>query len=284
MSTRVGIIGLGLLGSAIAERLVAAGWEVHGCDPRVASQAGVQLHQESGDVFAACDRVFFSLPSSAIAASVVAGTGERIRSGHVIIDTTTGEPGEVIAIAAEVAARGGCYVEANVAGSSVLLRSGEAALFLAGDEDVIRTMERLLSDLAHQRFHLGAAGSASRFKLVHNLVLGLHRAVLAEGLQFAASLGFDPGQTLALLQQTPAVSGVMATKGQRMIERRFDPPQARLSQHLKDVRLMLAEAGRTGARLPLSTLHCRLLEEVAAAGLGDADNAAIIEAFTPHPQ
>ena len=75
-----------------------------------------------------------------------------------------------------------------------------------------------------------------------------------------------------------AYSAVMDTKGRKMIDQDFSP-QARLSQHLKDVGLILEAGERSGARLPLSGLHRRLLEEVEAAGFGDADNSAIIKAF-----
>ena len=150
--------------------------------------------------------------------------------------------------------------------------SGKACLFL----------KPLLAAITSKHFHLGPVGTASRFKLVHNLVLGLHRAVLAEGLEFAESLGFDQEVTLEILKQTPAQSGVMETKGRRMVERDYGL-QARLSQHLKDVRLILAEAERAGTNTPLSRIHKTLLEQAEELGFGDADNSAVMEAFR-HPR
>jgi 3-hydroxyisobutyrate dehydrogenase-like beta-hydroxyacid dehydrogenase len=117
-------------------------------------------------------------------------------------------------------------------------------------------------------------------KLVFNLVLGLNRAALAEGLAFANACGLDPAEALRVLRSGVAYSRVMETKGPKMVGHDFRP-QARLSQHLKDVRLILAEARRAGAAVPLSELHRALLERLEAAGLGDADNAAIIRAFEP---
>jgi 3-hydroxyisobutyrate dehydrogenase-like beta-hydroxyacid dehydrogenase len=115
-------------------------------------------------------------------------------------------------------------------------------------------------------------------KLVVNLILGLNRAVLAEGLSLAEALGLDPQRVLEILRASAAYSKVMDTKGQKMLTRDYEP-QARLSQHLKDVRLILETGGRTGAALPLSLLHRELLERAEAAGLGDADNSAVIEVF-----
>ena len=115
-------------------------------------------------------------------------------------------------------------------------------------------------------------------KLVVNLVLGLNRAALAEGLAFARACGFNPADALKILAAGPAYSRAMDTKGRKMLEHDFTP-QARLSQHLKDVRLILAAGASTGARLPLSEVHRRLLEQVERAGFGDADNSAILKAY-----
>jgi 2-hydroxy-3-oxopropionate reductase len=121
-------------------------------------------------------------------------------------------------------------------------------------------------------------------KLVVNLVLGLNRAVLAEGLSLARACGLDLAATLQVLRAGAAYSRVMDTKGHKMIAEEFQP-QARLSQHLKDVRLILTEAERVGAVVPLSRLHRALLEEVEAGGWGEEDNSAVIRAFSPqrHP-
>jgi 3-hydroxyisobutyrate dehydrogenase-like beta-hydroxyacid dehydrogenase len=106
-------------------------------------------------------------------------------------------------------------------------------------------------------------------------VLGLNRVALAEGLVFARAIGLDPASTLAVLKEGNAHSVVMDTKGRKMVEGDFSL-QAKLSQHAKDVRIILEEAARGGTRLPLSQLHLRLLEAAEAAGLGELDNSAII--------
>jgi 3-hydroxyisobutyrate dehydrogenase-like beta-hydroxyacid dehydrogenase len=112
-------------------------------------------------------------------------------------------------------------------------------------------------------------------KLVTNLVLGLNRAVLAEGLVFAEAAGLDMENALEVLLNSPAYSRTMEAKGPKMVHGEFSP-QARLSQHIKDVRLMLEEAVRGGVSLPISAVHLELLEHAEAAGLGELDNSAII--------
>ena len=114
--------------------------------------------------------------------------------------------------------------------------------------------------------------------LVFNLVLGLNRAVLAESLEFAARYGLSSGQALEILKAGSTYSRVMDSKGPKMLARDFTP-EARLSQHLKDVRLILAAGQSCGAKLPLSELHGQLLAEAERLGFGTADNSAIIESF-----
>jgi 2-hydroxy-3-oxopropionate reductase len=115
-------------------------------------------------------------------------------------------------------------------------------------------------------------------KLVVNLVLGLNRAVLAEGLALAEACGIDLAVALGVLKATPAWSAAMDTKGPKMIARDF-APQARLSQHLKDVRLIRELAKRTSANVPLSDAHEQLLMQAVAMGLGDADNSAVLGVY-----
>jgi 3-hydroxyisobutyrate dehydrogenase-like beta-hydroxyacid dehydrogenase len=126
--------------------------------------------------------------------------------------------------------------------------------------------------------HVGPCGAGAKAKLVHNLVLGLSRTVLAEGLALARSLGLNPETMLTMLRASPAVSRVVEIKGPRMIHGQYDP-EARLAQHLKDVRLILETAQARGCRVPLSTVHARLLAEAMAAGWGDLDNSAIYRVF-----
>lgn len=115
-------------------------------------------------------------------------------------------------------------------------------------------------------------------KLVTNLVLGLNRAALAEGLAFAEAVGLDAASALSVLRDSMAYSRIMDTKGPKMVARDF-APEARLSQHLKDVRLIREAAARVGQALPLSDEHLRLLELAESLGLGGLDNSAIFEAL-----
>ncbi|MHC4995935.1 MAG: NAD(P)-dependent oxidoreductase [Planctomycetota bacterium] len=280
---QVGVIGLGLLGRSLTERLIRHGCDVLGFDIDAArrqemSQIGGRACNHPAEVFARCDVVLLSLPNSEIVFSVLNDSTLSWRKTHTVVDTTTGNPSQMIDLGRSMSKRGVGYVEACVAGSSEQCREGKAVLFIGGETEPVASVRSILDCLAEKRFHLGGVGEASRFKLVHNLLLGLHRAALAEGLHLAGALGFDLDETLEVLEQTPAASAVMATKGRRMINRDYTP-QARLTQHLKDVRLLLDEAARAGVDTPLSEIHRKLLERAEGLGYGDSDNSAIIEAY-----
>lgn len=281
----VAMVGLGLLGSAIAGRLLAAGFRVHGFDPnpdavtRFQAQGGLPVESVASAVNNA-PTLLLSLPNSAVAQSVVneiLATGKR---DLWIVDTTTGSPDVTAALAESLAASGLRYFDLTIAGSSRELSAGDVVAMLGGDSEDLATLQPVLDSFARKSFALGKAGDASRMKLVTNLALGLHRAVLAETFSFAESQGFPASLALELLKETSSYSRVMDIKGEKMVHREFSP-DARLRQHLKDVLLMKEEATRAGIQIPLTNLHAQLLTHAVELGLGDLDNSAILEVFQP---
>lgn len=282
---RIGIVGIGLVGSALSARLLEAGYQVSGFDVaaeplRKLAAAGGAACQSPAMLAAAEETILLSLPTLAISRSVVEEMLPALRPGSIVIDTTTGGPQDSAAITQLLCSRGVYYVEALIGGSSSLVRAGEAMLICGGDESAYHRCEALFRACFQPVFYLGAHGEATRMKLVLNLVLGLNRAVLAEGLAFAEACGLDPDGALEILKSSPAYSRVMDAKGKRMVEGRFEP-EARLTQHLKDVRAILDLGAASNAKLPLSKLHRELLEDMVQAGYGGSDNSAIICAFRP---
>lgn len=279
----VGMIGLGLLGTALAERFQRAGFTVVGfdIDPQrcqMLSERGGRSVTAAREVARSCGRLIFSLPDTQVVESVLDEIGTDLRPGTTIIDTTTGDPERTAHTGARLSTRGIHYLDATIAGSSEQVRAGDVIVMIGGETAAAEACADLFRSFAKEWFPLGPWGSGARMKLVVNLVLGLNRAALAEGLCLARAGGLDLAQTLHVLQAGAAYSRAMDAKGRKMIDGDFQP-QARLSQHLKDVRLILAEAERAQAPVPLSTVHRALLEKAEAAGWGDADNSAVIRAF-----
>ncbi len=280
---QIGLIGLGLMGSAMVERFLACGFEVLGFDIDPACLAGLvsrggRAGASVAQLAVSCRRIVLSLPNSDAVQTVLEQMEPGLRPGQVIMDTTTGRPEAALAAAHRLAGRGVPYVEAMISGNSSQVRKGEVLIIAGGAAEAIAQCDDLFVCFASRVLHVGDSGSASKMKLVSNLVLGLNRAVLAEGLAFAGKLGLNLEQALAVLRESMGYSRVMDTKGDKMIVADFEP-QARLSQHLKDVRLILSAAAGSRARVPLSEVHQQLLQQAELEGLGALDNSAIIRVF-----
>jgi 3-hydroxyisobutyrate dehydrogenase-like beta-hydroxyacid dehydrogenase len=279
---KVGLIGIGLVGKALAERLLKAGFHIVGfdIDPRCADELkrlGGEAVSSSAAVAQAADVCLLSLPDSKIVARVV---DEIISSlnGKLLIDTSTGDPVDSAALGEKLQRHGIGFVDATIVGSSKQVRNGEVIVLAGGEAPAFRQSMPLFSTFAKQSFHLGPCGSGASMKLVVNLVLGLNRAVLAEGLTFAEGCGIDAAQALEVLKSSMAYSRIMDTKGEKMLKRDFSV-EAKLSQHHKDVRLILSTAQQASAPVPFSATHDQVLNQAESLGFGEMDNSAIIEAF-----
>lgn len=273
----VGLIGTGLFGSALAERLLADGFPVVVYN-RTRAKADPLLARGavwSDNPLANCQRVIFSLFTSDQVEHVFEQMSSQPLSGRIVLDTSTSDPELTKAVGTRLAKSGVRYLESPFSGSSEQTRNRQSTALVAGDHEAFSACSDLWNSLAAKTFYVGPWGNAAKMKLVTNLVLGLNRAVLAEGLVFAESTGLEMKDALEVLLNSPAYSRTMDAKGPKMVTGEFTP-QARLAQHIKDVRLILNEALRGGATLPLSTVHLELLEHAEAAGLGDLDNSAII--------
>jgi 3-hydroxyisobutyrate dehydrogenase-like beta-hydroxyacid dehydrogenase len=278
----IALVGVGLLGSAIAERFLGGRLRVIGFDLRSAQRQwlesiGCCAANSVSEAVASSPIVVLCLPTSSIVAEVVAEVKPQL-IGKTVIDATTGDPEKTAALGESLAEVRIDYLDATIAGSSAQVRQGEAIVMAGGRCEVFERSQPLLALFAKQAFHVGPWGSGARMKLVVNLAIGLHRAVLAESLALARQSGLDVRAALEILKSGPAYSRAMDAKGVKMIEGDF-APQAKLSQHLKDVRLILSQGERCEVALPLSRLHEQILSQLEAAGFGDLDNSAVYRAY-----
>ena len=277
----LGLIGIGLLGSVLAERLLAGGFVVRGYDLEPArldafGQRGGTPAPDAATVFGTSRRVLLSLPSHREVTALLEDHASTLQPGVIVIDTTTGDPAASEALARVLARRGVTYLDATVSGSSAQLRDGGAIMMVGGEAAAFAACSDIFSRLGCETHYTGPSGTGAKMKLVTNVVLGLNRAALAEGLALARGLGLDPSMALTIMRRGPAYSRMMDSKGEKMITGEFTP-EARLSQHLKDVRLILEHGHAAGLPMPLSTAHCAVLEAAEAAGFGALDNSAIIQ-------
>lgn len=281
-----GIIGLGLVGQALASRLRGAGWRTLGYDLRAEARASfAQAGGEPADSVQAVGRAATSVVLAVFETqdvlNAIEGANGLLDPGHQvqrIVDCSTGTPELLQALSARLQARGVDFIEAPLSGSSAQIGAGQATMLLGGSDAALTRAAPLLQALSAERIHVGGAGAGARAKLATNLVLGLNRAALAEGMAFARALGIAPERFLQLVLATPARSAAAEIKGPLMVREDF-APQSRIRQHLKDVELMLHSAQQARLALPLSEAHAALLRSAVAAGDGDLDNAAILRRY-----
>ena len=274
---------MGLLGSALVENLIKAGFTVRGYDT---APDRVREHEARGGVPARSPAdaargatvVMTCLMTADIVREVLLGPDGAIDAaepGLVVIDNSTIHPDASAALAGLLAPRGIPMLDAPVAGSSGQARRREAPIVVGGDPEVFARCRPILDALTERARHVGPNGAGARAKLVINLVLGLNRLALAEGLLFGLRQGLDGRALLAVLKDSGAYSRAMDLKGERMVEGNFEA-EGKLVQHLKDVELMLEVGHAAGAPLLATALHRQLLLAGVAGGLGDHDNSAII--------
>jgi 3-hydroxyisobutyrate dehydrogenase-like beta-hydroxyacid dehydrogenase len=280
---KVGLIGLGLVGSAMAQRLRAAGFKVIGFDISAEAAArfadsGGTLAENEAEVAAQCRTILLSLPDGDIMSVVIDRISKSIHPASLIIDTTTAAPDQVLHAYESLKTVEAGYLDATLSGSSEVIAAGLATWFVGGSELDFQIASPVFDAIGGKVHHLGPVGAGTQAKLVSNLILGLNRAALAEGLALAESWGMSMHATLDALKSSAAYSKVMDAKGLKMIDADYRP-QARLKQHHKDVRLILESAETLGSNLPISKLHDVILNQAEAAGWGEADNAAVIEVW-----
>ncbi len=283
MTSNIGLVGLGLVGTAMAERLLAEQFEVVGFDidstkREHLEQLGGKAVNSPAQLAEQTDRIILSLPNTDVVLKVVEGHKGILESRilpRYIIDTTTGDPEETAALAQRLAKRGIYFLDAPFSGSSQQVRDKEIIFMVGGDQKPFEECKDIFDALGEKVFYVGESGCGSKAKLAGNLILGLNRLALAEGLVFASKLGLDSRAFLELLKVTPAYSAAMDVKGKKMLDGDFQP-QARLRQHHKDVSIILKYAERLKQELPLSKVHLDVLKKAIEAGDGDLDNSAVI--------
>jgi 3-hydroxyisobutyrate dehydrogenase-like beta-hydroxyacid dehydrogenase len=280
----VGLIGLGLMGEALAHRLIGAAMAVVGYDIDPARTArlaalGGEAARSVAEVAQRCDPIVLAVfdtdqVEAVVEREVLPAVGEA--SGKAVLCASTCDPDRIAALGVRVALRGLAFLETPVSGTSEQVRRGEGVGLIGGDREVAARVVPVLRALFPTHFHIGGIGDGGRAKLAINLILGLNRAALAEGLVFAARLGLDPGSFLAVARASAAYSQVMDTKGPKMIAGDFTP-EGRVRQTLKDAHLMLDQARAANQRLPLLEVHAEVLEACVRAGEGDRDNSIVVE-------
>jgi 3-hydroxyisobutyrate dehydrogenase-like beta-hydroxyacid dehydrogenase len=277
----VGGIGLGLMGEVLAGRLMAAGFGVLGYD--IDPAKNVRLVTRGGHAaaspaeVAACGVIALAVFST----DQVEDVTEKVllpavAAGTVVLCTSTCDPDRIEALGGRLAGSKLRFLETPVSGTSEQVRQGDGVGLIGGDPKTAEDIAPVLDALFPRRFHIGKIGDGGRAKLAVNLILGLNRMALAEGLTFAERMGLDPKAFLEVAKGAASQSQVMETKGPKMLARDF-APEGRVKQTLKDVHMMLDQGKQLGQELPMLKVHCDVLESCVRAGEAERDNSIIVE-------
>lgn len=286
----VGIVGLGLLGHAVAARLRAAGHAIVGYDVVAEKvEALVKLGgRGAGSVKEAAgagDPVLVLLPSLATVEDVILGPEGILaggRAGQTVVQMSTISPALTERLAREADARGRVFLDCPVSGTSLQVSRGEGMLMVGGDPTLVERWRPLLESILPRVAYVGRPGQAMFVKLLANMLVGLHSAAAAEALAMATGGGLDPARVLDILTTGAGTSRMLELRGPLMVRGEF-PPQMKLDLFMKDLHLIQEAAASVGARIPLTDVAERLYAAACAAGHPGEDLAVVVTALARPP-
>ncbi|WP_232665814.1 NAD(P)-dependent oxidoreductase [Pseudonocardia sp. TRM90224] len=287
--TRIGFVGLGSMGEAMALNLVAAGtpltvWNRSPDKAKALEAAGATVAPDAAAVFDRSEVVFMML-TDADAVDTVLTRGipefaERVR-GRTVVHMGTTEPAYSAGLEADVRAAGGHYVEAPVSGSRAPAEAGELVAMLAGDPVDVERVRPLMAPMCRETIPCGAVPGALLMKLAVNVFLITLVTGLAESVHFARTYGLDMERFVGVLAGGQMASPVMLVKAPKMVAEEF-APQASITNVWTNTRLISAAAAAAGISLPLLEASRGLFADASALGMGDADMAAVLKAVEAH--
>lgn len=281
----VGLVGLGLMGSAMTTRLVASGYAVHGFDPAADAcdahvARGGELGSSPADVAARSPVVLLSLPNGQVSHSVCFdsdGVAAGARAGGLVVETSTVRPDEAGATATELASHGVRFADAALSGHSEMVGRGDALGMVGGEKADVAVIEPILDAFCREVRHVGGHGDGMRAKIVVNEILSINRFALAEGLVLAEKLGVDAGEMLGVLQASAAYSKAMDMWGRRMVDHDYSDAVSRINSHNKDAQLTMQLGREHGAPMLLTSQINQVVQVAIANGLSEADNSCVME-------
>ena len=280
--TRVGLIGLGIMGSAYAANLIKHGFCVSGHDvstparERLAAAGGRALGT-AAEVAAGNDCLLLALPSPAALDAVAREIAPHLREGAVVCEMGTFAPEDKEAARAEIEAARALLLDCPVSGTGMQAATGDLVIYASGDENACARMAPVFTALSRKVVYAGAFGAGMKLKCVANLLVSVHNLVTAEAMLLAERCGLDLGMTLDAIGEGAANSRIWGLRGPLMAAGRYEPASMKLEVHLKDLALIKAFAQSVGAPTPLLDASAPFYHGAVAEGRGRQDTAALYE-------
>ncbi|KAK3013460.1 hypothetical protein RJ639_009768, partial [Escallonia herrerae] len=283
---RVGFLGLGIMGSPMAQNLIKAGCDVtvwnrtkSKCDPLIS--LGAKYKSSPEEVAASCDVTFAMLADPQSAVDVACGehgaaNGMSPGKGYVDVSTVDGATSKMIN--GHIKATGALFLEAPVSGSKKPAEDGQLIFLTAGDSSLYNTAAPFLDIMGKSKFYLGDVGNGAAMKLVVNMIMGSMMASFSEGLILGEKVGLDPGVLVEVVSQGAISAPMFSMKGPSMVQSLY-PTAFPLKHQQKDLRLALGLAESVSQPTPIAAAANELYKVAKSCGLSDQDFSAVIEAL-----
>jgi 3-hydroxyisobutyrate dehydrogenase-like beta-hydroxyacid dehydrogenase len=280
MAEQIGIIGLGIMGSAYARNLSKAGFEIVGCeidDARVAALGDIRLMRAASpaEVAAKVDRIITSLPNAAAFAKVtgeLAGTGRPV----VIADTCTLTVAEKELGRANLEKAGATLLDCPVGGTGTQAAKGDLVIFGSGDEAGFARIRPVFEKMARVVHYLGRFGAGSAMKFIHNLLVTIHNCSTAEAFTLGMKAGIDPQVVYDVIASSAGTSRIFEVRGPMMVSGDYDTNiSAKLALLLKDIDCISRHARDVGCPTPLFSLASEIHYAAEAQGFAMSDPAVV---------
>ena len=278
MNTTIGVIGLGLMGAAMARRLAEAGWSVLGYNRTPREVDGIETLSELPELARRAETLWLMVSDETACREVIESLGEEGIRGHVVINSSTIAPEESAALARRVSALGGEYLEAPVLGSIPQATTGTLQLLLGGPEALVARHDGLLRALGTPT-HFGEIRSGAAAKLAFNQLIGSLTAAFSMSLGLVQREGVDVDKFMDTLRESALYAPTFDKKLANMLDHSFDKANFPLKHLLKDIRLFTrSAAGRDiDTHLLIGLQH--VLEEGICAGHGTHDYSSLYESI-----
>ncbi len=278
---RVGIVGLGIMGTAMARHLIDADFEVHGydvLDDKVANfvEMGGIAATSGADVAAACEMVIFSLPTipslEAATDDVAAGAHEGLIAAEMGVF-----PIESKQLAHDrLASVGVELMDVPVSGTGLQAVDGTLVVMASGSQEAFDRTKGVFDTIGRATYYLGPFPNGSVMKFIANLLVAVHNLSSAEAHALGIAAGMDPAVVQEVIGDGVGSSRMFEIRGPMMVADTYEPPSARLTTILKDAGIIQAFARTNGAPTPLLDAALPIYEACQAAGLGDLDAASLL--------
>jgi putative dehydrogenase len=282
MDKTVGIVGLGIMGSAIARNLVERGWHVIGFDIDAKrrdelARAGVTIAADVTQVAGETEVVMTSLPGPAAAFDVAREIADSGQPPRIVAELSTLKISDKLRFREILAGAGHIALDCPLSGTGAQAITRDLVVYASGDAAAITQCAGLFADFAKQSADLGAYGNGSRMKFVANHLVAIHNVAAAEAMVLAERAGLDPNQVVEMVGPGAGGSRMFQMRAPMMVERSYEPATMKVSTWQKDMAIIAEFADELGCATPLFTLTQPVYADAMAMGLGDQDTAAVFE-------